>query len=431
MGLGERLKRSWNTFTNRDPTDGYYPATGATYSQRPDRPRLTRGNERSVLTSIIVRMSLDVAAIKFKHCRVNEDGCYEGDIVSGLNECLSLATNLDQTARAFIQDAAMTMMDKGCVALVPIDTSNDPTFSDSYDIYSMRVGEVIEWKPAHVRVRVYDEQTGLKKEIVVLKRTVAIIENPLYALMNEPNSTMQRLIRKLSLLDVTDEQTASGKLDLIIQLPYSIKSEGRRKQSETRRSDIETQLTGSRYGIAYIDGTEKVTQLNRSIENTLMPQIQYLMEQVFSQIGMTQSILDGTANEQTMLNYYTRAIEPIISIMADEMKRTFLSKTARTQMQSIETFRDPFKLVPINQIAEIADKFTRNEILTANEIRQIIGRKPSKDPKADKLINSNIAPNKQTEQMGTDDDTTINSKVAKIRVAKTTEGENQNGIQKL
>ena len=397
MGLVERFRRSWNTFTNKDPTEEYIPATGATYSQRPDRPRLTRGNERSVITSIIVRMALDVSSQEYRHCRLNEDKQYVGDMDTNLNECLTLAANIDQSCRAFMQDVAMTMLDKGCVAIVPVDTDKDPNITDSYDILSLRVGEILEWKPAHVRVRVYDDQTGIKKDVLVSKRNVAIIENPLYALINEPNSAMQRLIRKLSLLDVTDEQTASGKLDLIIQLPYVIKSEARRKQANDRRTDIEAQLAGSKYGIAYTDGTEKITQLNRPVENTLMPQIQYLMEQVFSQIGMTQSILDGTANEQTMLNYYTRTIEPIVSAIVLEMKRTFLSKTARTQGQSIEAFRDPFKLVPLSSIAEIADKFTRNEIFTANEVRQIVGKKPSKDPKANKLYNSNISQGKETE----------------------------------
>jgi hypothetical protein len=347
-------------------------------------------------------MSLDVASMEYRHCRLNADQHYEEDMPSRLNECLTLAANIDQTSIAFMQDVALTMFDKGCVAIVPvdIDTKDDPKDTDAYDILSMRVGEILEWKPAHVRVRVYDDKTGLKKDVLVPKHTVAIIENPLYAIINEPNSAMQRLIRKLSLLDVTDEQTASGKLDLIIQLPYVIKSEARRKQANDRRTDIEMQLAGSRYGIAYTDGTEKITQLNRPVENTLMPQIQYLMGQVFSQLGMTQSILDGTADEQTMLNYYTRAIEPIVSVIVAGMKRTFLSRTARTQMQSIEAFRDPFKLVPISQIAEVADKFTRNKILTANEIRHIIGRKPSKDPSADKLENSNIRQDKSEDKVG-------------------------------
>lgn len=404
MGLGDRLKRSWNVFTNKDPTDEYFPAYGATYSQRPDRPRLTRGNEKSLITSLIVRMALDVASMDYRHCRIDGEGQYIEDVDSYLNECLNLASNIDQSSRAFMQDVAMTMMDKGCVAIVPVeyDTKDDPKDTDAYDVVSMRVGEILEWKPAHVMVRVYNDQTGLKKDIVVPKRNVAIIENPLYAIMNEPNSAMQRLIRKLSLSDVTDEQTASGKLDLIIQLPYVIKSEARRKQADDRRTDIEMQLAGSKYGIAYTDGTEKITQLNRPVENTLMTQIQYLTAQVFAQLGMTQSILDGTADEQTMLNYYNRTIEPMVAGIVLEMKRTFLSKTARTQGQSIEAFRDPFKLVPVNQIAEIADKFTRNEIFTANEIRQIVGKKPSKDPKANKLQNSNISQAKQTESVTPD-----------------------------
>lgn len=400
MGIRDKLK-GWNIFTNRDPTDEFVPGNISTYTVRPDRPRLSRGNERSIITSIILRIALDVASIDFRHCRLNEDGCYTDDMKTGLNECLTLSANIDQTSRAFIQDAIMTMMDKGVMTIVPIDIDTkddkDPKDTDAYDILSMRIGEVIEWKPRHVRVRVYNDQTGLKEEKLVPKSTVAIIENPLYALMNESNSTMQRLIRKLSLLDVTDEQTASGKLDLIIQLPYVVKSDARKKQAESRRTSIETQLTGSKYGIAYTDGTEKITQLNRPVENTLMSQVQYLMEQVFAQIGMTQSILDGTANEQTMLNYYTRTIEPIVGLIVSEMKRTFLSKTARTQNQSIEAFRDPFKLVPLSQIAEIADKFKRNKITTTNEIRKIIGMKPSKDPNADKLDNPNMGESSQPE----------------------------------
>lgn len=394
MGLGDRLKRSWNTFVNRDPTEEYIPASGHTYSNRPDRPRLTRGNEKSVATSIIVRMALDVAAMDYRHCRLNDDGYYVEDCNTHLNDCLTISTNIDQTPKAFMQDVVMTMMDKGCVAIIPVDTTDNPNITDAYDILSLRVGEILEWRPAHIKVRVYDDQTGLKKEVVVPKSIAAIIENPLYSIINEPNSSMQRLIRKLSLLDVTDEQTASGKLDLIIQLPYVIKSEARRQQANDRRTDIEKQLAGSKYGIAYTDGTEKITQLNRPVENTLMPQIKYLTDQVFAQLGITQSILDGTANEQTMLNYYTRTIEPIVSVIVSEMKRKFLSKTAITQKQSIVSFRDPFKLVPVTVIAEIGESFTRNEILTANEMRQIIGRKPSKDPKADKLQNSNIGPAK-------------------------------------
>ena len=423
MGLGERLRRSWNIFTNKDPTT-YAASSGMTYSQRPDRPRLTRGNEKSIITSVIVRMAVDVASVDFRHCYLNDEECYDGDVESELNQCLTLAANIDQTHRAFIQDVAMTMMDKGCVAIVPVDTDtkedqeylDDP---DRYDILSMRAGEILEWKPAHVKVRVYDDQTGLKKDIIVPKSKVAIIENPLYAIMNEPNSAMQRLIRKLSLLDVTDEQTASGKLDLIIQLPYVVKSEARRKQADERRNDIALQLAGSQYGIAYTDGTEKITQLNRPVENTLMPQIQYLMEQVFSQIGMTQSILDGTANEQTMLNYYNRAIEPIVAVIVDSMKRTFLTRKQRASKQSIASFRDPFKLVPVNQIAEIGDKFIRNKILTPNEMRQIVGRKPSKDPGADKLENPNIS---QAKQNGSNDPTIVQPDPSNNK-----KGENQNG----
>ena len=405
MGLGERLKRSWNTFTNKDPTDDYTRDINVmTYSQRPDRPRLTRGNERSIITSLIVRMAVDAAGVEFRHCRLNDDGYYSEDLPTGLNNCLTLSANIDQGARAFRQDIVMTLFDKGCVAIVPIDwiSDIDPKDTDAYDIKTMRVGEILEWRPSTVKVRVYDDRTGLKKDVWVEKRTTAIIENPLYAIMNEPNSAMQRLIRKLSLLDVTDEQTASGKLDLIIQLPYVVKSEAKERMAEKRRNDIAMQLAGSKYGIAYAEATEKITQLNRPVENTLMPQIEYLMEQVFAQIGMTQSILDGTANEQTMLNYYTRTIDPIVLAIAESMKRTFLSKTAITQRQSIETFRDPFKLVPVNQIAEIADKFTRNEILSGNELRQIVGRKPSKDPKADKLTNSNISQANQAPAPATD-----------------------------
>lgn len=389
--FASRLKHAWNAFTgNRDPTNEYRDV-GATYYYRPDRPRLTRGNERSIVTSVYNRIALDVASIGIQHCRLDEDGRFISIVKSGLNNCLTLDANLDQTGRAFIQDVVMSMLDEGCVAIIPVETTMNPNVTGSYDILSMRTGKVIEWRPAHVKVRVYNERTGEKEDIILPKKTVAIIENPLYAVINEPNSTMQRLIRKLSLLDVTDEQTASGKLDLIIQLPYVIKSEARRRQAEERRKDIEMQLAGSKYGIAYTDGTERITQLNRSVENNLMKQIEYLTSMLYSQLGITQSVLDGTADEQTMLNYHTRCIEPIISAIVDEMKRKFLTKTARSQQQSISFFKDPFKLVPVNNIAEIADKFTRNEIMTSNEIRQVIGMKPSDDPKADKLINSNIS----------------------------------------
>lgn len=387
--LGSRLRHAWNAFRNRDPTD-QFKDIGASYYYRPDRVRLTRGNERSIVTSIYNRIAIDVASIDIKHCRLDDNERFVSEIDSNLNSCLTLEANIDQTARAFRQDIVMSMFDEGCVAIVPVDTTLDPNKTNSYDILSMRTGKIIEWYPQHVKVRVYNEKTGKKEDITVPKSTVGIIENPLYSIINEPNSTMQRLIRKLSLLDITDEQTASGKLDLIIQLPYVIKTEARRQQAENRRKDIEMQLASSKYGIAYTDGTERITQLNRSVENNLLKQIESLTSTLYSQLGITQAILDGTADEKTMLNYNNRTIEPIVSAIVDEMKRKFLTKTARSQKQTILFFRDPFKLVPVNDIAEIADKFTRNEITTSNEIRQIIGLKPSDDPKADQLINSNI-----------------------------------------
>ena len=393
--LLSRLKHGWNAFVNnRDPTY----SQGISYSYRPDRPRFTRGNERSIVTSVYNRIALDAAAINIKHCRLDDNERLIEVLDSGLNSCLNLEANVDQTGRAFIQDCVMSMLDEGCVAIIPIETTLDPTITKSYDILSMRTGKILEWYPDKVKVRVYNDRTGRQEDIVLPKSTVGIVENPLYAVINEPNSTMQRLIRKLALLDVTDEQTASGKLDLIIQLPYVIKTEARRQQAENRRKDIEMQLAGSKYGIAYTDGTEKVTQLNRSVENNLMKQIEYLTNLLFSQLGITQTILDGTADDKTMLNYYTRTIEPIVAAIADEMKRKFISKTARSQKQSIVYFRDPFKLVPVNDMAEIADKFTRNEILTSNEIRQIVGMRPSKDPKADQLVNSNIRQPDEVEQ---------------------------------
>ena len=390
MGFLDRLQHGWNAFMNKDPTNSFRDV-GYGYSYRPDRPRLTRGNERSIATSVYNRIALDVAAIKIKHCRLDENGRYIEDIKSGLNNCLNLEANLDQTGRAFMQDAVLSMFDEGVVALVPTDTTLNPKVTGSYDILSMRTGKILQWYPNHVRVLVYNEKTGLKEELVLPKSMVAIVENPLFAIINEPNSTMQRLIRKLSLLDAVDEQSSAGKLDLIIQLPYIIKTEARRQQAENRRKDIEMQLAGSKYGIAYTDGTERITQLNRPIENNLLKQIEYLTSMLYSQLGITQEVMNGTADEKTMLNYYNRSIEPIVSAIVDEMTRKFLTKTARSQSQSILFFRDPFKLVPINNIAEIADKFTRNEILTSNEIRQIIGVKPSDDPKADQLVNSNIA----------------------------------------
>ena len=398
MGFMDRLQHAWNAFMNKDPTIPYN-SIGGGYSYRPYRPRLSRGNERSIVTSVYNRIALDVAAISIKHCKLDENDRLISVVKSGLNECLNVEANIDQTGRAFIQDVVMSMLDEGCVAIVPVDTSFNPNKTGSYDINSMRTGKILEWYPAHVKVRVYNEKTGEKEDIVVPKKTTAIIENPLYSVINEPNSTMQRLIRKLNLLDVIDEQSGSGKLDLIIQLPYVIKTDLRRQQAEQRRKDIEEQLAGSKYGIAYTDGTERITQLNRSVDNNLMKQIEYLTSMVYSQLGITQGVLDGTADEQTMLNYHTRAIEPIISAIVDEMKRKFLTKTARSQKQSIAFFRDPFKLVPVNNIAEIADKFTRNEIMTSNEIRQVIGMKPSDDPKADQLINSNISQQQEQSSM--------------------------------
>ena len=389
MKLMDRIVHSYNAFMNRDPTP-YHRYEGAGYSVRPDRPRLTRGNEKTILTSVFNRIALDVASMTIQHCRLDDDGRFKETIESGLNNCLTLEANIDQTGRAFIQDLVMSMFDEGVVAAIPIDTTLDPKQTESFDILTMRTGKILEWKPSAVTVRVYNERTGDKQDITIPKKTVAIIENPFYAVVNETNSTFQRLKRKLSLMDVTDEQTASGKLDLIIQLPYVIKSEARRTQAEQRRKDIETQLSSSKYGIAYADGTEKIVQLNRSLENNLMKQVEYLTNQVFSQLNITQSILDGTADEKTMLNYYNRTVEPIVAAIVDEYNRKFLSKTARTRNQAIRAFRDPFRLVPVNDIAEIADKFTRNEIMTSNEIRQIVGMKPSGDPKADQLVNSNI-----------------------------------------
>lgn len=389
MSFGSRLKHAWNAFTGNIQMN--YRDLGMSYPYRADRPRMSRGNERSIVTSVYNRIALDVAALNVRHVRLDENGRFLSVIDDGLNNCLTLEANVDQTARSFIQDVVISMFDEGSVAIVSVDTTTDPNVSGSYDIQSLRVGQILDWYPQYIRTRVYNEQTGRKEDIVVPKSAVAIIENPLYAVINEPNSTMQRLIRKLNLLDVIDEQSGSGKLDLIIQLPYVIKTEARRQQAENRRKDIESQLSGSKYGIAYTDGTEHITQLNRSVNNNLMSQIEYLTSMLYSQLGITQSILDGTADEKTMLNYNNRTIEPIISAIVDEMKRKFLTKTARSQRQSISFFRDPFKLVPVNEIAEIADKFTRNEIMTSNEIRQVVGMKPSDDPRADELRNKNLS----------------------------------------
>lgn len=391
--LGSRFRNAWNVFFNKDPTN-YYKDVGTTYSYRPDRVRFSRGNERSIITSVYNRIALDCASIDIKHVQLDDNGRYLYTRDSGLNNCLTADANLDQTGRALIQDVVASMFDEGCVAIVPVDTDRNPKDTNSYEILTMRTGKILEWCPSKVKVRVYDENTGKKEDIILPKKNIGIIENPFYSVMNEPNSTLQRLIRKLNLLDAIDEQSGSGKLDLIIQLPYVIKTDTRRQQAETRRKDIETQLSGSKYGIAYTDSTERITQLNRSVDNNLMSQIEYLTSMLYSQLGITQSVLDGTADEKTMLNYYNRTIEPIISVIVDEMKRKFLTKTAKSQNQSILFFRDPLKLVPVNDIAEIADKFTRNEIMTSNEIRQIIGMKPSDDPKADELRNSNISESK-------------------------------------
>lgn len=389
MSLWDRAKSGWNAFlNNRDPTS-YYRDVGVGYSIRPDRPRFTRGNERTIATSVFNKIAIDVAAIEIKHCRLDDNARFKEEINSSLNHCLTVEANVDQTARAFIQDVVMSMFDEGCVAIAPIDTDTDPDITGRFTIESMRVGKIIEWHPRHVKIRAYNDRTGYKEEFIMAKENVAIVENPLYAIINEPNSTMQRLIRKLSLLDAIDEQSGSGKLDMIIQLPYVIKSDARRQQAQDRIKSIQEQLKGP-YGIAYTDGTEKIVQLNRPIENNLMKQIEYLTAMLYSQLGITQAILDGTADDKTMLNYYSRTIEPIVSAIVDEMKRKFISKTARTQGQTIKYFRSPFKLVPVGELAEIADKMTRNEIMTSNEIRQEIGLKPSSDPKADQLINSNL-----------------------------------------
>lgn len=414
--FGTRLKHAWNAFTNRDPTTaGYTYVRGTSYSYNPDRPRFSRGNERSIVTSVYNRIAMDVASITINHVRLDKDDRYKEIIDSGLNTCLTLSANKDQTGRAFIQDVVMSMLDEGSVAIVPVDTSFDPKITGSYDIESMRTGKIIEWYPDHVKVRLYNDQTGNHEEITLPKSTVAIIENPLFAVMNEPNSTMQRLIRKLNLLDVVDEQSGSGKLDLIIQLPYVIKSEARKQQAEQRRRLIEDQLSGSKYGIAYADGTERITQLNRSVENNLLKTVEYLTNMLYGQLGISQTVMDGTADEQQMLNYNNRTIEPIISAIVDEMKRKFLTKTARSQKQSIMFFRDPFKLVPVNNVAEIADKFTRNEIMTSNEFRQVVGMKPSNDPKADELRNSNISePAADRQQQPTEEEQEVNNQNGEV-----------------
>lgn len=389
--FGDRLKHAWNAFTSRSPTTQTWPSQQYSYGFRPDRLRLTRGHERSIVNSIYNRIAIDVAQIDIKHVRLDENYRYKETVYSNLNNVLSVEANVDQSGREFIRDIVMSMCDEGCVAIVPVDTTLNPAVTNSYDILSMRTAKILQWYPQHVRLSLYNENTGKHEEIILPKKIVAIVENPLYSVMNEPNSILQRLVRKMNLLDDIDEQSGSGKLDLIIQLPYVIKNQTRREQAEARRKDIEMQLSGSKYGIAYTDGTERITQLNRPAENNLMSQIEYLTNMLYGQLGMTKEIFEGTADEKTMLNYYNRTIEPFLSAIVESFERKFLTKTARTQGQAIKFFRDPFKLVPIDNIAEIADKFTRNEILTSNEIRQIIGIKPSDDPKADQLINSNIA----------------------------------------
>ena len=390
MGIGDRLQHAWNAFFYNDNTYVNPQNLGGFSTFRPDRVHFSRGVEKSIVTSVYNRIALDATSIAIKHVRLDDNGRFLEEMDSGLQNCLNVEANIDQTGRAFLQDVVMSMLDEGCVAIVPVDTTINPAKSGSYEINTLRTGKILEWYPAHVRVRVYNDQKGIHEEVTLPKSMVGIIENPLYAVINEPNSTMQRLIRKLSLLDVVDEQTSSGKLDLIIQLPYVIKTDARKKQADERRKDIEMQLAGSKYGIAYTDGTEKITQLNRPAENNLMKQVEYLTGMLYSQLGLTQSIMDGSANDKTMLNYYNRTIEPILAAIVDEIKRKFLTKTARTQKQTIMYFRDPFKLVPVSDIAEIADKFTRNEIMTSNEIRQIVGMKPADDPSADELRNKNL-----------------------------------------
>lgn len=413
MDLMNRARNAWNVFMNKDPT-GMWQDYGMSYSYRPDRPRFTGGNARTMATPIYNRIAMDAAAVNIRHVLLDENGRYKEDVESGLNNCLKLEANIDQSARAFIQDVVMSLLDEGCVAIVPIDTNRNRLTGEVKEIYTMRTGKIVQWYPENIKVSVYNDRTGQREEVIVSKRSVAVIENPLYAVINEKNSTMQRLIRKLSLLDAVDEENSAGKFNMIIQLPYAVKTETRRNQAERRRKDMEEQLKQSKYGIAYVDATEKITQLNRPLENSLNAQVEYLTNKLYGELGMTLSILDGTADEKTMLNYYSRTIEPIVSEIAIGMKRVFLSDKQRENHESIEVYRDPFKLVPVNNIAEIADKFTRNEIMTSNEIRQVIGMKPSDDPKADELRNSNISASKEEMQYMYDD-------------GGYEEGENQNG----
>lgn len=390
MALRDRVINGWNAFMSRDPTK-FPPIEGVSYGARPDRTRLTRGNERSIITSVYNRISIDCASINIKHIKKDEDGRYDETVESPLNDCFNLEANVDQTGRALIQDIIMSMFNEGVVAVVPVDTDDNPNLSAGYDIYTLRTGKIIEWYPYNVKIKMYNERTGKHEEVILPKYMVAIIENPMYAVMNEYNSTAQRLIRKLALLDVVDEQLGSTRLDLIIQLPYVIKTEAKRREAEKRRNDIIKQLSSSDFGIAYTDGSERVTQLNRPIENQLMGQIETLTRMLYSQLGLTEEIMNGTADEKVMTNYFNRTIEPIMSALVDEFRRKFLSKTARTRGHDIAFFKDPFRLVPTSELAELADKFTRNEIMSSNEFRQVIGMKPSDDPKADELVNSNIS----------------------------------------
>jgi hypothetical protein len=436
MGLKDRLQHAWNAFTNRDPTENYKYTGGYSSSYRPDRPRLSRGNERSIATSVFNRISMDVAAINISHCKVDENGRFLSYVNSDLNNCITLEANKDQTGRAFIQDVVLSLLDEGCIAIVPVDTNIDPNDSASVDIETMRVGKIKEWYPDHVLVELYNDKTGLNEDVKLAKSTIGIIENPLYAVINEPNSTLQRLIRKLVLLDSVDNQSSSGKLDMVIQLPYVIKTDARRREAEKRKKDLEDQLSGSKYGIGYIDGTEKITQLNRPVENNLMSQIEYLTSMLYSQLGITTSVLDGTADEKTMLNYYNRTVEPILAAICDEMKRKFLSKTARTQGHSIEYFRDPFRMLTLDNLAEIADKFIRNQVASSNEIRGAIGMQPSTDPKADQLQNPNMPQpdsNNNPIPTQTDNNVDVNAQIDKIfnDVMDSLEGEIDKIIQNV
>lgn len=419
LNIANRLKKVVNVFMNRDPTFEYDP--GPSSYLRPDRPRLTRGNERSMVTSVFNRIALDVAAMDIIPCKVDDDGNFEGPNKNGLYDCLTLSANIDQTGRAFIQDAVLSMLDEGCVALVPVDTSRDPNDTDSFEIYSLRVGKIVQWKPTKVLVNVYNERTGLRQDVWLSKKQIAVVESPLFSVINEPNSTLQRLMRKLSLLDMTDDKNTSGKMDLIIQLPYTIRSDAQIREAEKRRRKVENQLVNGKYGIAYIDGTERITQLNRPVENNLMSQVEYLYDMFWSELGITKEVMNGTADERTMLNYYDRTIEPIVAALVDAMRRSFISRTARTRGNDIVAFRDPFKLVPIGDLAEMADKFTRNKIMTSNEIRtKAIGLKPSSDPGADRLENSNI---KQTTGSVPQSDTVA----GEADQSNNKEEENQNG----